>query len=162
MGTRNVIIVKTKGKTKIAQYGQWDGYPTGQGQDIADFLKTANLKLFRKQVQALEAYTTREANEIWRKGGMDDDSGLIEQGKAQVVGMQYPELNRDTGAKILGLVHEGKVKKVQLSEDFKNDSVWCEYWYEIDLDKETIVMNGSKPYTFKEWTRKGKMEQLER
>ena len=38
MGTRHLIIVKSEGKTKVAQYGQWDGYPTGQGKDIAIFL----------------------------------------------------------------------------------------------------------------------------
>jgi len=29
MGTRNLTIVTSNGKTKVAQYGQWDGYPGG-------------------------------------------------------------------------------------------------------------------------------------
>jgi len=38
MGTRNLTMVISDGKTKIAQYGQWDGYPSGQGADILAFL----------------------------------------------------------------------------------------------------------------------------
>ena len=39
MGTRHLIIVWYKGKYRIAQYGQWDGYPSGQGLRVLRFLK---------------------------------------------------------------------------------------------------------------------------
>jgi len=38
MGTRHLIFVWYKGKFHIAQYGQWDGYPEGQGIKIVRFL----------------------------------------------------------------------------------------------------------------------------
>jgi len=39
MGTRHLICV-VKGKEYIvAQYGQWDGYPTGQGIGVLNFFK---------------------------------------------------------------------------------------------------------------------------
>ena len=31
MGTRHMIGVVKDGIPRIAQYGQWDGYPSGQG-----------------------------------------------------------------------------------------------------------------------------------
>ena len=31
MGTRNLTAVYLDGQYKVAQYGQWDGYPEGQG-----------------------------------------------------------------------------------------------------------------------------------
>ena len=41
MGTRNLTLVKDKeGKTKVAQYGQWDGYPEGQGSTILNFIRS--------------------------------------------------------------------------------------------------------------------------
>ncbi|EGP83674.1 unnamed protein product [Zymoseptoria tritici ST99CH_3D1] len=38
MGTRHLILVWYKGKWHIAQYGQWDGYPGGQGMTVFRFL----------------------------------------------------------------------------------------------------------------------------
>ena len=32
MGTRGLTMVVSKGKTRVAQYGQWDHYPSGQGR----------------------------------------------------------------------------------------------------------------------------------
>lgn len=38
MGTRHLIAAKVDGEYKLAQYGQWDGYPEGQGVAVLDFL----------------------------------------------------------------------------------------------------------------------------
>jgi len=38
MGTRHLICVVKDGEYKVAQYGQWDGYLSGQGQDIVKFI----------------------------------------------------------------------------------------------------------------------------
>ncbi len=154
MGTRNSTIVKSKGKTKVAQYGQWDGYPTGQGKTIADFLKTVDLPKFKKQIDALGEYTDKDLDRIEKEWDKMADN--------YVKHPDYEALTRDNGAGILQLIHNGTVKKVRLDENFKNDKTFCEYWYELNLDDETIIMNGGKKYTFKEWTRKGLMEKLEK
>ncbi len=39
MGTRNLTCVYLDGKCKVAQYGQWDGYPEGQGVTCLNFLR---------------------------------------------------------------------------------------------------------------------------
>ena len=39
MGTRNLTMVIQNQETKIAQYGQWDGFPDGQGITILTFLQ---------------------------------------------------------------------------------------------------------------------------
>lgn len=154
MGTRNLTIVKSKGKTKVAQYGQWDGYPTGQGKTIADFLKTVDLPKFKKQVEALGGYTVRELEKIEKEWALLDNNYIKHP--------DYQALTRDNGAGILELIHKGVVKRVELDENFKNDSVFCEYYYTIDLDKKTVSVNGGKEYTFKQWTKKGLMEKLEK
>lgn len=37
MGTRNTLKVYLNDELKISQYGQWDGYPSGQGRDLLYF-----------------------------------------------------------------------------------------------------------------------------
>ena len=34
MGTRNLTIVYYDGDYRVAQYGQWDGYPEGAGIEV--------------------------------------------------------------------------------------------------------------------------------
>lgn len=136
MGTRNLTLVKLNKETKVAQYGQWDGYPTGQGLTIANFLKEVDIEKFKEEVNKLREVTPEEIKEInktedWKK--------------------TYPYLSRDTGADILNMISKGIVKFVSKYEDFKNDNLFCEYWYEIDLDNQTVCMNGGKKYPFKEW-----------
>ena len=40
MGTRHLILVYYKGKYHIAQYGQWDGHPRGQGVTVLGFVRS--------------------------------------------------------------------------------------------------------------------------
>ena len=42
MGTRHMIAVVNNGKYRVAQYGQWDGYPSGQGVGVLGFLTNGN------------------------------------------------------------------------------------------------------------------------
>ena len=44
MGTRHMVGVVLDGDFKIAQYGQWDGYPEGQGKTVLDFLRKADIR----------------------------------------------------------------------------------------------------------------------
>lgn len=158
MGTRHITVVKSKGKVKVAQYGQWDGYPTGQGETIAEFIKKADLPKFKKQVDALGVYTTKAIEKAYKDAGHDGGEwvkGEVSDEKNR----KHPALDRDHGAGILQLIHDGIVKKVQLCNDFNikagkviDEATWIEYWYLIDLDGETVSMNGSKAYPFKSWT----------
>ena len=52
MGTRHLICVVKDGEFKVAQYGQWDGYFSGQGQNILNFLRddSFNLSHFKEQL----------------------------------------------------------------------------------------------------------------
>lgn len=106
----------------------------------------------------LEEWDKREVDKIWEEGGSVD--GMISIDKAKIIEAKYPELSRNTGAGILTLIYNGEVKRVQLDEDFKKDTLWCEYFYTINLDDETVSMNDGKKYLFSEWTEE-LMERLE-
>lgn len=148
MGTRHLIMVKSEGETKVAQYGQWDGYPTGQGKDIAQWLhsKTFNLKEFNKQVNALKFLTKKQADDFF-------GSPEIKSIKSDEFVKLYPEYSRDTSAALLPLIQAGKVKTLINNKAFLKESQGfsCEYAYELDLDKQTVsVYVGSKKFkTFK-------------
>jgi len=144
MGTRNSTIVTLNGEIRVAQYGQWDGYPTGQGKTIQEFLKTADLEDFKKKVAALRDITEEDEKKVnetenWTK--------------------VYPHLSRDAGAGVLEMIAAGTVEFLVLDKEFKNDGLFCEYWYDINLDKETVTMNGIE-FTFDEW-RNMDLEKLE-
>lgn len=160
MGTRNLTIVRAKKDIKVCQYGQWDGYPTGQGETIAKFLRGVDLEKFHAQLDALGEYTDADIEKAYVEAGAEPGAQFVSMDISEKVHAVMPGLSRDHGAGILQLIHDGEVKRVRLyPEDYKNDSS-CEYWYEIDLDDETVCMNG-RTFTFEEFTREGKMEELE-
>lgn len=40
MGTRSLTVFEDDGKEIVVMYRQFDGYPSGHGQELADFLKS--------------------------------------------------------------------------------------------------------------------------
>lgn len=131
MGTRHLTAVKIDGEYKIAQYGQWNGYPDGQGVTVLEFVhKLKNdgiLQLFKKKLRKCRWITAEEEKDLFAKinNGAFDNWGKI-----------YPQFHRDTGAEILDFVLLNSAKEIILANnfDFAFDHVWCEYIWCIDLD----------------------------
>ena len=72
MGTRHLICVVKNGEYKVAQYGQWDGQPSGQGADILNFLKNEmDRAKFNNQIEALSFATEEELEQMWIEAGKD-------------------------------------------------------------------------------------------
>lgn len=140
MGTRHEIKVIVDGEVKVKQYGQWDGYPSGQGATIAKFLqetiisKPRNLAKFKNKARRIHFCDQKEIDEInsydWKRIS--------------------PYLSRDTGADILNWIWDGGITR--LIENDKEGEKWCEYFYIIDLDKETVQINNRKKWKFEEFT----------
>lgn len=122
MGTRNLTCVVLNGEYKVAQYGQWDGYPSGQGLTALRFLRDMDRDSFVAKVAAARWITQEELTAI---GASWEET--------------HGHLSRDHGAEILGLVAAADdgialIKKL----DFAADSLFCEWAYVIDLDKNTF------------------------
>jgi hypothetical protein len=151
MGTRHLIIVKKENVIKIAQYGQWDGYPDGQGLEVLKFLRNKkrikklsnNLKKVRlfddnttgKDKEFLDGYNRRSGSEFSK-----DDNRTINDKE-----WFDKYISRDLGSKILYNIVESKDKEILLknSYDFGKESLFCEWAYFIDLDKQTLeVLKG--------------------
>lgn len=129
MGTRNLTIVHKNGEYKVAQYGQWDGYPEGLGATLLNFLKNVNMDSFRNAIDNVSFYTQEEIDEINKT--IDEMQRNIPNYNWQ---KYFPQLSREVGGDILDLITFKGVNKVNNSIDFAADSLFCEWAYVIDLD----------------------------
>ncbi|MCB1150860.1 hypothetical protein KDK88_04895, partial [bacterium] len=123
MGTRHLIGVVSGGVFKIAQYGQWDGYPEGQGATVLGFLAGlgGDLSKFREAVnncRFMDEDETDNLGDDWQE--------------------THPQLSRDLGGKILNHVLARGGCPLFDASAFGADSLICEWAYIIDLDAETL------------------------
>jgi len=143
MGTRHLTAVKSNGEFKIAQYGQWDGYPEGQGDTIIEFLTSdISLESFKEKLENLEWITEEEHKQRWVEMGADPDSDLVSMDISSKFREKYPELHRDIGAEILQRVYD-KDGELKLKNDvnFASDSLFCEWAYLIDMDSMKLIVS---------------------
>lgn len=135
MGTRSLICVVQNGEYKVAQYSQWDGYPSGQGYQIVKFL------LHPLNIERLKASLSRVR--FFDSEGRDKE--FIEQYN------KNPNLKsnrnwfmnfitRDLGAEILNSIIESSDSEILLKNtiDFAKDSLFCEWAYVVNLDNDTL------------------------
>lgn len=142
MGTRHLSIVIQGEKPVISQYGQWDGYPSGQGIKFFRFLKSMDKEKFSNQLKKC-SFITEEQENIKREQ-IKRITANKKTGSEQVdeFNKLYPYFNRDHGAEILSIVYDSPETETNIlledSFNFASDSLWCEWAYVIDLDKNTF------------------------
>ena len=138
MGTRNLIAVFMDGEYKVAQYGQWDGYPEGQGRKCLIFLREKMDEIkFREQLKKVHFGNEEELEKLFEEFGADPSGSISTENYARFK-KAYPELHRDTAANILEMIQDGKVRILKNDIDFAADGLFCEWAYVIDLDKRTF------------------------
>jgi hypothetical protein len=153
MGTRNLTVVKDKtGTTRVAQYGQWDGYPQYSGIQALEFLRDeANQEMLRNKLTLVEFIDEQEADSIYE--GFDHDSN-----DPTKYLNAYPGLHRDTGIGILKVVANSMntIKSIDNSE-FAKDTLFCEGIYEVDF---SLGENGKFISTYNGITKEFFLENL--
>lgn len=166
MGTRHLTIVKQKGEIKVAQYGQWDGYPDGAGINAVNFLHEIRspemMERFRRRIELVRWATEQEIESI--------NEAMEMSGLSEPLNMLYPEFSRDTSTNLLWLIMNGKkhyllpdnqearlestrfnLNNAKIAEkeseevtllnngiDFANDRLFCEWAWVIDLDEKKL------------------------
>lgn len=157
MGTRHITIVKQNKKNVVAQYGQWDGYPSGQGKTVIEFLQGLSLDTFKEQLTKTHLLKDDERAQYYKEAyesiGMKSDSEYMTQAESELFKSKFPENHRDTGAGILKVILENEKPILNLDDEseFRKDSLFCEYVHIVDLDKGVykIYRGGSKRPLFK-------------
>lgn len=135
MGTRHFQTVITKsGEVKIKQYGQWDGYPSGQGVNILNYLKNGNLDKYQEQLEIIPLITEEQIKIV------EKDNNWTKN---------YPYLSRDCGSNIHKLIENGDVKFV-IHTNEEEVNKWCEGFYTINFQTgEFISEYHDKKHSFK-------------
>lgn len=139
MGTRNLVCVTLNGEYKVAQYGQWDGYPDGQGKTTLEFCrKLADndfAEAFKEKLKNVSWITEEEFDQEWVECGANPGGELVSFEVSDKHTALYPWNSRDTGAKILELIaNADKPLKIKNSFYFAGDSLFCEWAWVVDLD----------------------------
>lgn len=110
MGTRNITRVICDGKVKVNQYCQWDGYPTGRGEEVMlfmrDVLREGKYKEFETAIQkSVLVHSSEEGAEIYYTG-------------APYLPSVFDRISKDDYLSFVGdsIVKALKDKKINLSE----------------------------------------------
>lgn len=133
MGTRNLTIVFDAGEYRVAQYGQWDGYPECAGIKILHFLRDEMDEFkFRTRLSRFNFIEESDNDAIKKRINMAFSDGIG--------GYCFPEFSRDTGAEILPMIQNGMTTTRYLGNnlDFAADSVFCEWAYVVDFNHRTF------------------------
>lgn len=156
MGTRHLITIVKDGEFKLAQYGQWDGYPSGQGLGLLEFLSggEANIEALKRNVDLLHFVTDEDAEALYETVGIPAGQEWMTMEQSNAVKEAFPSLHRDTGSKILSLIASGRLndknpkdgsapeewlleghRRIPTSNNIAFAGGWdCEWAYAIDLD----------------------------
>jgi hypothetical protein len=140
MGTRNLTIVIHEEKPVIAQYGQWDGYPSGNGIKILNFLRSTSIDRFKEKLKNIRFTTTEDEDEIQNfMKSIGSENGWVNSEQSAKFDKKYPYLTRDIGCDILNLVYKSKSEMLMSNHiNFAGDSLFCEWAYVINLDKNVL------------------------
>jgi hypothetical protein len=136
MGTRNLTkVIDKDGIVRVAQYGQFDGYPSGQG--VNALVHAYNYRQIEKGLAKVRWATEEEVEEIINKFPEANYFGTEDN---KTFDLYYPNLIRETCADILGVVawSVGEVILVDNS-DFEQDELFCEGVYTIDFQKGKFI-----------------------
>lgn len=144
MGTRGLTAVMFDGQYRIAQYGQWDHYPGGQGLTALEFCRKwltdpVKSSQFVSNMLACRWVTDEDINKGKEAAGLSASSdGWMTDKQAEKFNKVVPLLTRDHGAGVLEKIAEEGGGVLRNEIDFAGDSLFCEYAYVIDMDKGTF------------------------
>lgn len=140
MGTRNLTLVQLNNEYRVAQYGQWDGYPSYTGINILKFLRTMDKNKFIEKLKNTKFITKQDYHNYWMELGIDiEKEKLVDISTSNKFDELHPTLSRDMGFNVLNFINESD-DIVNLWNDytFAKNSLFCEWAYLINLDENTL------------------------
>jgi hypothetical protein len=137
MGTRGLTKVVYKNQVIVAQYGQWDHYPEGQGVTLFNILKDpANVENFIKKIPQIYYPSDEQLEAIFKPFEDGAMAGMMTFESGDRFEDKYPSLTRNTGGEIFEVIADWDDSPIPLVRDldFEKDELFCEGLYTINLD----------------------------
>lgn len=129
---QHLTMIISKGQTKVAQYGYYNGEPAEKGLQVLRFLQSCNLQTFSEKVNQLSFFTSKEAKQLCKVENWEK---------------QYPQLNPKVEVDILNMIYNGQVNQLIDGEIYAADSMFCKWAYVIDLDKNVLeIYRGNQTF----------------
>lgn len=133
MGTRNLTMVKYNGEIKVAQYGQYDGYPSGQGLTALRLCRDKNkLDRLKASLVKLHFFTQQESNEFDKHLDLGDEKALRYYSRM---------LSRELGADVLQqIVDADDLQQIWLDDDYSffQHGLFCEWAWCVNFDTDKL------------------------
>lgn len=144
MGTRHLTVIIKDNKIKLAQYGQWDGYFSGQGENfvklVREYLQNEySLAQFKENIDLLKQVDDKTYDELLELSKKAESFSEF----SMPFGVLLPQFSRDTGTDILRIIAElptsdfrGKYYPIHICDG----AGWCEFIYVLNLDADEVYM----------------------
>jgi hypothetical protein len=142
MGTRGLTKVIYKNQVIVAQYGQWDHYPEGQGVTLFHTLTNPDVvKAFIEKIPQIYYPSDADVEALvkpFEDGTMD---GMMTFESGDKFSEKYPTLTRNTGGEIFRVIADWDDSPIPIVRDldFEKDELFCEGVYVVDLDNELFT-----------------------
>jgi hypothetical protein len=140
MGTRGLTkVIDRNGEIKVAQYGQWDHYPSGQGTKILDILTSRYNSVKHLELALGKCYFINDRDREVIYNDYAEEYANKEEPQDNFTAI-LPSFSRDTGGDILNVVmwSAGAVPLVD-EREFENDDLFCEGVYEINYQTNKFI-----------------------
>jgi len=135
MGTRGAVGLFKGGKGKIT-YNHFDSYPDGAGKDILKEVKGTAVEQMKKAFDDIKLVSDSPSKAEIKEYQGYSNAGVGESMSNTEVHTYYQLLRGIQGT--LEPYLNGKVKLMIDNESFLKDSLFCEYAYIVNLDKEVF------------------------
>lgn len=137
MGTRHLIqVIDSEGELRVAQYGQFDGYPSGMGVRTL-FYATYHPKEIERGLKRVRWASEEELDVIYAKYPQANYLGTEDNENLELL---YPNLVRETSADVLMTIaySVGEVLLVD-NREFAENELYCEGIYTINYQTRTFT-----------------------
>ena len=141
MGTRNLTkVIDKDGTTRVAQYGQWDGYPDYSGTRMLSFISEHGmLDKIRLSLAKCRFIDQAEIDQTYFRF---QEVTAFAEAREEFQGFHiiYPSLSRDTGVDILKtIVYSNEDVILSDESSFETDGLFCEGVYTLNYQTREFV-----------------------